>query len=49
VLNPEPNLPMMPNQPEQLPPRNNARTALVLLSVAFVFFLGVIGKRVLFG
>jgi len=28
--------------------RSNGRTALVLLSIALVFFLGVIGKRVLF-
>ena len=29
--------------------RANGKTALVLLSVAFVFFLGVIANRVLFG
>jgi hypothetical protein len=28
---------------------NNLRTALVLLSIALVFFLGVIGKRVFLG
>ncbi len=30
-------------------PRSNLRTALVLLSVAAVFFAGVIVNRVLFG
>jgi hypothetical protein len=39
----------MPQIPEPLPPRNNAKTALALLSVAFVFFVGVIGKRMIFG
>jgi len=34
---------------EQTPPRSNARTGWVLVSIAFVFFLGVIVKRVLFG
>lgn len=29
--------------------RGKARTALVLLSIAFVFFVGVIANRVLFG
>jgi hypothetical protein len=33
--------------PRQRPP--NLRTALVLLSIAAVFFAGVIAKRVLFG
>jgi len=28
---------------------NNLRTALVLMSIALVFFLGVIGKRVFLG
>jgi len=28
---------------------NNLRTALVLCSIALVFFLGVIGKRLLIG
>lgn len=39
----------MSNQTEPTAPRNNGRTALVLVSVALVFFLGVIGKRILFG
>jgi hypothetical protein len=39
----------VPQVPEPLPPRSNAKTALVLLSVAFVFFMGVIGKRMIFG
>jgi hypothetical protein len=39
----------MSNQTEPTAPRSNGRTALVLVSVAFVFFLGVIGKRILFG
>lgn len=39
----------MSNQTEPIAPRNNGRTALVLVSVALVFFLGVIGKRILFG
>ena len=30
-------------------PRRNLRTALVLLSVAAVFFAGVIANRILFG
>ncbi|MCX7272673.1 MAG: cytochrome oxidase small assembly protein [Burkholderiales bacterium] len=30
-------------------PRNNLRTALILLSLAAVFFAGVIVNRVLFG
>ena len=30
-------------------PRNNGKTALVLLSIALVFFAGVIVNRVLFG
>jgi hypothetical protein len=38
----------MSQTPEQ-PPRNNTRTALVLLSVALVFFLGVITRRLLIG
>lgn len=29
--------------------RSNGRTALVLLSIAFAFFLGVIAKRFLMG
>ncbi len=29
--------------------RSNGRTGLVLLSIAFVFFAGVIAKRVLIG
>ena len=29
--------------------RGNGKTALILLSVALVFFLGVIANRVLFG
>ena len=29
--------------------RGNGKTALVLLSVALVFFLGVIANRILFG
>jgi hypothetical protein len=39
----------MSNQTEPTATRSNGRTALVLVSVAFVFFLGVIGKRILFG
>jgi hypothetical protein len=39
----------MSNQTEPTAPRSNGRTALVLVSVALVFFLGVIGKRILFG
>ena len=39
----------MSNQIEPTAPRSNGRTALVLVSVALVFFLGVIGKRILFG
>jgi hypothetical protein len=40
----------MSNQTEPTTaPRSNGRTALVLVSVALVFFLGVIGKRILFG
>jgi len=39
----------MTQHTEPSAPRNNGRTALVLVSVAFVFFLGVIAKRVLFG
>jgi len=31
------------------PVSNNLRTALVLLSIALVFFLGVIGKKIFFG
>jgi hypothetical protein len=34
---------------EQKTSRNNTRTALILLSVAAVFFAGVILKHVLFG
>lgn len=30
-------------------PRSNGRTALVLLSIALAFFLGVIAKRFLMG
>jgi hypothetical protein len=39
----------MSNQTGPTAPRSNGRTALVLVSVAFVFFMGVIGKRILFG
>ena len=39
----------MSNQIGPTAHRSNGRTALVLVSVAFVFFLGVIGKRILFG
>ena len=36
--------------PRPTPPRrSNARTALVLLSIAAVFFAGVIAKRVFLG
>ncbi|HYF59428.1 MAG TPA: cytochrome oxidase small assembly protein [Burkholderiaceae bacterium] len=36
--------------PDPQPPRKpNLRTALVLLSIAAVFFAGVIAKRVFFG
>jgi hypothetical protein len=31
------------------PPKNNLRTAGILLSVVFVFFVGVISNRWLFG
>ena len=41
-------MPAMNTPPEQHPPRNG-RTALVLLSVAVVFFIGVIVKRALLG
>jgi hypothetical protein len=34
---------------EHKPPRSNLKTALVLLSIAAVFFAGVILKRVFFG
>ncbi len=36
-------------QPVNEPVRSKAKTALVLLSIAFVFFVGVIANRVLFG
>jgi|NOAtaT_6_FD_contig_81_1997564_length_1858_multi_2_in_0_out_0_2 hypothetical protein len=39
----------MPDQTEPSPQRNNGRTAVVLVSIALVFFLGVIANRVLFG
>ena len=39
----------MPNQTEPTASPSNGRTAVVLVSIALVFFLGVIGKRVLFG
>jgi hypothetical protein len=39
----------MSDQTGPTAPRSNGRTALVLVSVAFVFFMGVIGKRILFG
>jgi len=39
----------MPDQTEPTAPRNNGRTAVVLVSIALVFFLGVIANRVLFG
>ena len=39
----------MSNHTDPSAPRSNGRTAVVLVSIAFVFFLGVIGKRVLFG
>ena len=41
-------MPLMNNPPEHTPPRNG-RTALVLLSIAAVFFIGVIIKRALLG
>ena len=34
---------------DQAPPPNNTRTALVLVSIALVFFLGVVAKRVFLG
>jgi len=37
------------NQAENQGSRGNGRTALVLLSIALVFFLGVIANRILFG
>ena len=39
---------MADEQPERRKPAN-LRTALVLLSIAVVFFAGVIAKRVFFG
>ncbi len=37
------------NAPSQPAPRNNRKTALALLSIALVFFAGVIANRVWFG
>ena len=34
---------------EQQPKKSNVRTALIMLSIAAVFFLGVIAKRVFLG
>ena len=39
--------PVLPMDPKA--PRSNLKTALILLSIAAVFFAGVILKRVLFG
>ena len=39
---------MTPPMDEQ-PKRSNVRTAMIMLSIAAVFFLGVIAKRVFFG
>ena len=39
----------MTESPENPPVRGNARTALVLLTVALAFFIGVIARHVLFG